>query len=524
MKEKLQKFGGAMFTPILFFSGLALFVAITTIFRNPLIMGSIAEPGTHWSNVWTILQDGAWTIINQLEVLFAVSLPLGLAKKAQGRAAVESLIVYLSYQTVVSKILTFYGGAFNIDLTSESQGGLKTIAGIQTLDTGIIGALLIASLVVFLHNKYYDKKLPSYLGTFQGSTYVIVISYLAIIPVAIATCFVWPKIQVGIDSLQVLIQTSGAFGIGLYAFLERFLLPTGLHHFVWLPFMFGPAAVEGGVSPYYILHMQEFAESTRPLIEIFPEGGYGLLGGVKLFAPLAIVLAFSRTAKNGRQKQVMTMLLPLAITAIISGITEPLEFAFLFLAPQLFLVYALITGLMAFTMYSFGVVSMGSGLIDTMTKFWVPMFSNHWQTVLTQLALGLVFACIYYFAFKFMIEKFDLQTPGRESEETLAAEGIKATDAATTATPTKTNQEPSTGYRAQAEAYLDAFGGKENIDSVNNCATRLRIVVHDETKVQPDAAFKNNGAHGVVRNGKSFQVIVGLDVGNVRAEFDELVK
>ena len=514
MKAKFQKFGGAMFTPVLFFSVFGIVIAFCTVFRNPMIMGSLATEGTFWYSFWTIIQNGAWAVFNHLELLFVASLPLGLANKAQGKAAITSLVAYLGFITLISNILTFFGPTFGIDFQAESVTGVKMVAGVRTLDTGILGAILIALVVVYLHNKFYDKKLPQVLGTFQGSSYVVLVSFFVMIPLALITCLVWPKIQMGIFSLQDFIKSTGFIGVGVFTFLERFLLPTGLHHFVWQPFFFGPAVVEGGISPYYLTHMQEFADSSRPLIELFPEGVYGLLGNVKLFPPLGIGAAFYFTAEKSRRKKVLAVILPLVLTAIISGITEPLEFVFLFIAPQLFLAYSIVTGLMGATMAFFGVVLMGSGLIDTGMKFWVPMFANHSGMIFTQLVIGFIFTAIYFVVFRFMILKFNLATPGREVEEIVADNGTGSTKIGNSLND----------YRNKAEGYLIGFGGKENIDSINNCATRLRIVVKDESKVLGDEIFKEYGAHGVVRNGKSFQVIVGLDVQSVRAEFDELVE
>lgn len=515
MKEKLQKFGGAMFTPILFFSAFGILVAFCTVFRNPMIMGSLANEGTHWSNWWKIIQDGAWTIFNQLEVLFAVSLPLGLAKKAQGKAAIESLVIYLAFLTLVSGFLTYYGRFFGVDIAVENTTGIKMIAGIQTLDTGIIGAIVIASIVVWFHNNIFDKRLPEIFGTFQGSPFVTLVSFFAMIPLAFLTCLIWPKIQIGINSLQVFFNSSGALGIGVYTFLERFLLPTGLHHFIWTPFLFGPAAIEGGISPHYILNMQDFANSSVPLIEQFPEGGFGLIGNIKLFAPIGIAAAFYFTAKPERRKRVLAVILPVALTAIISGITEPLEFTFLFIAPSLFLAYCLIAGIMAIVMYSFGVVLMGSGLIDVLAKMWIPMFANHSGMIITQIIIGLVFAFIYFLVFRFMITKFNYATPGRELDNEI-------NQLAQDATIIKTSNDQN-DFKKRAEGYLKALGGKQNINSVNNCATRLRIQVVDTSIVSSDEEFKEWGALGIVRNGNSFQIIIGMDVGNIRAEFDEMI-
>lgn len=518
MKAQLQKFGGAMFTPVLFFTAFGIIVALSTVFKNPLIVGSIANEGTWWFNLWTTVGNGASAVLNNLELLFVACLPLGLAKKAHGRAVVETLVIYLTFITIVSNILQFYGDFFGINFNAEGVTGVKAVAGIRTLDTGIIGAIVVASIVVYIHNRYFEKKLPEFLGIFQGSAFVSIIGFFVMLLLAVVTCLVWPRVQLGINSLQEFIKTTGILGVGIFSFLERFLIPTGLHHFVYQPFWLGPAVVEEGIYAYYLGHMQEFANSSKPLIELFPEGGFGITGNTKLFAPIGIGAAFYFTALPENKKKVLALLIPVILTAMVAGVTEPLEFMFLFISPVLWFVYSLLAGIMAMVMYSFGVVGWGNNLISLLSMTWIPQFPNHWSMVLTQIGLGLVFIVIYFFVFRFIILKFNLATPGRE----LITEN--ATDTTTAIKETKINSSNNNPYKARAIAYLDAFGGKENIDTVNNCATRLRIKVKDETKVKPDEAFKKWDAHGVVRSGKNFQVIVGLDVQNVRTEFDELVE
>ncbi|MBR8819331.1 PTS system maltose-specific EIICB component [Fusobacterium sp. DD2] len=196
------------------------------------------------------------------------------------------------------------------------------------------------------------------------------------------------------------------------------------------------------------------------------------------------------------------------------GITEPLEFTFLFIAPFLFAVHAVLAASMAALMYAFGVVgNMGSGLIEIAALNWLPLMKNHSNVMFTQLIIGAIFTVIYYFIFKFLIEKFNVKTPGREDE----------TEETKLYTKADWKAKKGNGYEGKAGAFLEALGGAENIEQVNNCATRLRVSVKDETKVAPDAAFKAAGAHGVVRNGKAFQIIVGLSVPQVRESFETLM-
>lgn len=525
MMEKVQRFGGAMFTPVLLFSFSGIMVALCIICKNPLLVGSIANEGTVWFNSWSIIEDGAWTVFNQMELLFVIGLAIGLAKKANARAAMEAFVIYTTFNYFVSGMIKYFGSFFNVDFTLEAGGssGLKLIGGIKTLDTGIIGAIIISAIVVFIHDRFFDTKLPDFLGVFQGSSLVVIIGFFIMLPVAFITAIVWPKMQIGISSMQGFLASSGVFGVWLYTFLERILIPTGLHHFIYTPFVFGPAVVEGGITKYWMAHLNEYAQTKEPLKKLFPEGGFALHGNSKIFASPGIAAAFYFTAKPENKKKVLAILIPTTLTAVLAGITEPLEFTFLFIAPVLFLVHALLAATMAATMFAFGVVGdMGGGFIDLLAKNWIPLFTNHKGMIFTQLIIGLAFTFIYFIVFRFLILKFNFETPGREpdsQEVKLYSKKEFKEKQAKNGTPT----DPESQYLDRALIFLEAFGGSENIAKVNNCATRLRITVKDESLVQPDAAFKAGGAHGVVRNGTAFQVIVGLDVPQVREQFEKIM-
>lgn len=521
MMEKFQKFGGAIFTPVLLFTFSGIMVALSIVFTNPAIIGSIANEGTLWNSVWTIFQNGAWTVFNQMEILFAIGLPLGLAKKATGRAALESFVLYITFTYFVGSSIQLFGPFFGVDYAAEpgGQSGLKLIAGIKTLDTGVLGAILVAAVVVWVHNRYFDKKLPDFLGIFQGSSFVCIVGFFVMFALAFATCLIWPKVQTGIVSLQGVMTSSGVFGVWLYTFLERILIPTGLHHFVATPFVYGPAVVEGGITRYWMEHVNEFAQSTRPMTELFPEGGFALTGNAKIFAPLGIAGAFYTTAKSDKKKKVLTLLIPITLTAIVAGITEPLEFTFLFVAPILFAVHAFLSATMAVVMYKFGVVGdLGAGMIEQAAKTWIPLAQNHWQTYAVQFVIGIAFTIIYFFVFRFLILKLNLATPGREedSEEVKFYSKKEYRE--------KQAQSGDGAFQQQASGFIEALGGKENIETIANCATRLRVKVYDSAKLLPDAVFRELGAHGVVRKGNSVQIIVGLDVPMVKAQADLLMK
>lgn len=514
MMEKLQRFGGAMFTPVLLFAFAGIILSLAILFQNPMLIGSIANEGTHWSNFWAIVEAGGWTIFNHIELLFVLGLPIGLASHANARAALESFVVYTTFNNFISKILELYGPTFHVDFTQEVGGasGLKLIAGTKTLDTNLVGAIFIAVIVVWLHNRYFDKKLPDYLGIFQGSSFVVMLGFFIMLPVAFLTAWIWPIIQAGIAHMQALMVSSGVFGVWSYVFSERILIPTGLHHFIYQPFIFGPAVVKEGLTAYWLGHLSEIAASTEPLRELVPFGGFGLHNVSKMFAPIGIAAAFYATARPENKKKVLSLVIPTALTAILAGITEPFEFTFLFIAPVLFLVHSLLATTLGATLYLFGVVGdTGGGLISALSQFILPMSVNHSDAVIKLFVIGFIFSAIYFVVFRFLILKFDFPTPGRVVDEEVK---LYSKD------DYKAKTKGSDRYQEQARIYLEALGGSDNIASVNNCATRLRVGVKDANLLADDTAFTKGGAHGVVRNGNVIQVIVGLDVPQVRDAFE----
>ncbi|MCE9998084.1 alpha-glucoside-specific PTS transporter subunit IIBC [Enterobacter hormaechei] len=525
MLSQIQRFGGAMFTPVLLFPFAGIVVGIAIMLRNPLFVGeALTAPDNLFAQIVHIIEEGGWAVFRNMPLIFAVGLPIGLAKQAQGRACLAVLISFLTWNYFINAMGMTWGHFFGVDFSAEptAGSGLAMIAGIKTLDTSIIGAIIISGLVTAIHNRFFDKPLPVFLGIFQGTSFVVILAFFVMIPCAWLTLLGWPKVQMGIESLQAFLRTAGALGVWVYTFLERILIPTGLHHFVYGPFIFGPAAVEGGIQVYWAQHLQEFSQSTVPLKTLFPEGGFSLHGNSKVFGSVGIALAIWHTASPENRVKVAGLLIPATLTAVLVGITEPLEFTFLFISPLLFAIHAVLAATMATVMYTFGVVgNMGGGLLDQfLPQNWIPMFHNHASTVFTQIGIGLCFTALYFVVFRTLIERLNLKTPGREESEIKLYNkaDYKAARGQTTA-PAAASQQIG-----QAAGFLQALGGTANIESINNCATRLRIALVDMTKTQSDDVFKALGAHGVVRRGNGIQVIVGLHVPQVRDQLESLMK
>ena len=404
MMQKIQKFGGAMFTPVLLFAFAGIVVGVGTLFTTEAIMGDLAKPDSLFYQCWNVILQGGWTVFNQLPLLFAVSLPIGMAKKQNARCCMEALVLYLTFHYFLSTMLSQWGTAFGVDFSAEVGGtsGLAMIANIKTLDMGMIGALAISGIVIWLHNKFYDTELPDWLGSFNGSTFVFMVGFFVMIPVALISALVWPKVQLGMLAFQGFVKGAGALGIWifillerllipiamyfiwpviqtginalgafvlasgyagtwLYGFIERALIPFGLHHILYSPFYYDNAVVPGGLYAYWATRLPEIAASTASLKSLVPEAGFTATGFSKIFGCPGIALAFYATARPEKKKKVMALLIPITLTAIFCGVTEPIEFTFLFIAPPLFVVHAILAATLSTVMYLAGIVGIHSG-------------------------------------------------------------------------------------------------------------------------------------------------------------------
>ena len=419
MMQKIQKFGGAMFTPVLLFAFAGIVIGIGTLFTTEAIMGSLAMPSSTWFKCWNVVLEGGWTVFRQLPLLFVVGLPIGMAKKQNARCCMEALVLYLTFHYFLSTILAQWGPSFGVDFVAEIGGvsGLTEIANIKTLDMGMIGALIISGIVIYLHNRFFDTELPDWLGTFSGSTFIFMIGFFVMIPVAVLSALIWPKIQLGMVSFQGFVMGAGAFGIWVFVFLERILIPFGLHHILYTPFFYDNVLVPGGLYAYWAMKLPELAASGESLKSLVPEAGFTSTGFSKIFGCLGVALAFYTTAKPEKKKKTLGLLIPITLTAIVCGVTEPIEFTFLFVAPWLFVVHALLAATLSTTMYLAGIVGIyAGGAIEMASLNWIPLMGAHWQQYLVMLGIGLVFTGIWFVVFKFLIEKFDVKTPGREDD------------------------------------------------------------------------------------------------------------
>lgn len=506
IQEKLQKFGGSLYTPVLFTAFAGIMAGLTIVFLDPTIVGDIANEGTLWYNFWTVVDAGVWAPYTQLPILFAVGIPIGLAKKNKANAALVALISFMTYNYYIQAILQISG----VDITvTGGETGLANVAGVVTYDMSVLGAIIVALIVVWAHNKFFEKELPEMLATFGGSVLVYIVCFFVLIPAALLTHLVWPHVQNLIFDTQDIIIASGSLGIWIYSFLERILIPTGLHHLVYTPFVYGPAVSQNGALTAYIEAIPMLQTSPQTLAQAFPAGGYMLGGMSKVFGSLGMAGAFYVTAHPENKKKTLGLLIPITLTAMMVGVTEPFEYSFLFVAPVLFLIHSIFAATLSMLTFMIGVTgNFGGGLVPFLTMNWIPLWGNYSNLYIEQILLGLSFSVLYFFTFKTLILKWDLKTPGRGNTEDV-------------------NFYTKEDYQAKkadvAAKYIELLGGKENIVDITNCATRLRITLKDSNLMARDEDFTPIGSRGIMHSNNAIQIIYGPNVQVIRGQIEDLL-
>ena len=485
ISQKIHIFGDAMVTPVLLITFAGVLAGIASIFTNTIIVGNLANESTFWFRIWNIITEVALIILrpSHIPVLFVIGLPINLAKKHKSEACMECFILYLSFIYFLKLILTYWKNT-SIELTFK-----ESVFGIHTLDMGIIGSILVVGITIFLHNHYFDLDMPEFFGIYQGMVFVYLVGFFSMFFLAFACAFLWPSVQCGIASMQYFFIYSGNFGIFMYGFLERILVPTGLHHFIYIPFIQDNAIVKGGIITNWVTNVDNFSKSIDSLKTLFPAGRFSLFGNAKVFGSIGISLAFYATAKSERKKQVLSFLFPATLTAVLFGITEPLEFIFLFSAPLLFFIYSVLAGVIGMVMYMFGVSGcMYLGLIEMVSTNWIPLSMSHGFTYITQIAIGLIFIAIYFTVFKVIIEKFNYKTIGRENESEQGTIN-KAIEDAMTSKKLCFSQKIYNDEMEQFKKFLKKLGMNENNRRFKEIAFAAVLLKHyqniDEVEITP---------------------------------------
>ena len=517
-----------MFAPAMLFSISGLMVGVSALATSADIVGDLAVYGTPWYVFWAIIQRGSWTVFKRLPLFFAVALPIGLAQKQPARCCLEALVAYFAYCFFLSEIIKLSGDNLGLKYPSSltPANGITVIDGIKTLDTGIIGPLAVSATVVAIHDRFYDAKVPDWLGTFSGSSLVYLISFFAVFALAAISAAIVPFVYAVTETLRHALVGVGPFGVGVFVFLERALEPMGLHHLLYMPIYYDNLVITDGIYATWTNLLPILSHSTRPLNELAPWAGFTATGWSKLFGLPAIAAAFYFTAKPERRAGLKVILWPAIVASVVCGITEPLEFLFMFTYPGLFLLYAVLSSCLAMTMNFFGIVGIFSGGLMEMTAFnFIPLMRMHAGSYLLALGIGLMFSAVFFLVFRGLILAFDLKTPGREDHTASDAALARLTgkNSAKEGAAQNGTDDQSSQDHLLAEQVVALLGGVSNIVGATNCATRLRVEVADPSVVADNAAFVAAGARGLIVTGKTAQVIIGVSVPRIKEHFDRIM-
>lgn len=503
--EKAQQFGKSFMLPIAILPAAGLLLGIGGALSNPNTVNAYPILDIAWLQaLFTIMAGAGEIVFANLPIIFAIGVSIGLAKSDKGTAGLAALIGFFVMHATIQSILSITGNLVTENLAAAGQG---MTVGIQTLEMGVFGGIIIGIVASLLHNRYNKIELPQFLGFFGGSRFIPIVTSVAAIGVGIAMYFIWPFFQGFISNLGDLVNATGYVGTLIYGFVLRMLGPLGLHHIFYLPFWqtglggtleVGGEVVQGTQNIF-------FAQLSDPSTQEFFIGTSRFMSGrfiTMMFGMIGAALAIYRTAKPENKKIVGGLMLSAALTSFLTGITEPIEFSFLFIAPVLYVVHAFFDGVAFMLAHIFEITigqTFSGGFIDFIL-FGV-LQGNERTNWITVVLIGLVWFFLYYFTFTFLIRKFDFKTPGREGkmEDIVGNQGT-----------------------ARAQSIIEALGGTDNLVDVDNCATRLRVTVKDSEAVN-ESDLQKSGSKGLVKKGNGIQVIYGPQVSVIKNEIEEVL-
>ena len=524
----LQRVGRSFMLPIAVLPVAGLLLGIGSSFTNATMIDTyglqaILGEGTILNMFLTVLSKAGSALFDNLPIIFAVGCAIGMAKKEKEVAALSAVIAYFTMNAAVNAMLVNSGQILDDGSIADFvlQGTITSSVGIQTLQMGVFGGIIVGLGVAALHNRFYTIELPSALAFFSGSRFVPIISTVVYVLVGIGMFFVWPVVQNGIYALGGLVTGTGYLGTLIFGIIKRALIPFGLHHVFYLPFWqtgvggsmeVAGKMIEGGQNIF-------FAQLADPSTVHFSADACRYFSGEFIFMIFGLpgaALAMYQTAKPEKKKQAGGLLLSAALACMATGITEPLEFSFLFVAPMLFAVQVILAGAAYMIAHILNIavgLTFSGGLLD-LFLFGI-LQGNAKTSWLRIIPVGIIYFLLYYGIFKFLILKFDLKTPGREDEDTETRLYTKA----------DYNAAKESGVKgAEVSALITAgLGGKANIEDVDCCATRLRCTIKDPEKVQ-EALLKQSGSRGVILKGKGIQVIYGPQVAVLKTNLEAFLQ
>lgn len=538
MKDKvfgvLQRVGRSFMLPIAILPVAGLLLGFGSSFTNETTIETygltwLLGKGTLLHALLVIMNQVGSAVFDNLPLIFAVGVAIGMAKKEKEVSALSAVIAYFVMNTAINGMLQVTGKILSDGTISKDvlEGTITSVCGIQSLQMGVFGGIIVGLGVAALHNKFYKITLPNALSFFGGTRFVPIISTLVYMGVGIAMYFVWPVVQSGIYALGGLVTGSGYAGTLVFGLIKRALIPFGLHHVFYMPFWqtavggtmeVAGQTIQGGQNIFFaqladsanVAHFS--ADATRYFSGEFIFMIFGLPGAA---------LAMYQCARPEKKKQAGGLLLSAALACMMTGITEPIEFSFLFVAPALFAVQVVLAG----TCYMIAhILNIAVGL--TFSGGFLDFFlfgilqGNEKTSWMLVIPVGIIYFFLYYIIFRFMIKKFNFKTPGREEDDT---ETKLFTRADVNARKEGKNSAESGNVDEVSRVITRGLGGKKNISDVDCCATRLRCTVFDTTKVN-DGILKSTGASGVVRKGNGVQVIYGPHVTVIKSNLEDYLE
>ena len=529
MKDKifgvLQRVGRSFMLPIALLPVAGLLLGIGSSFTNETMLAayglnSVIHPGTLIYTILDVMSQTGSAVFNNLALLFAMGVAIGMARKEKEVAALSGAVAYIIMNTAIQAMINAAGGVEAMPANSTT-----TMLGITTLQMGVFGGIVVGLGVAALHNKFYKIELPQVLAFFGGTRFVPIVSSIVYLVVGIAMFYIWPVVQSGIAALGALVLASGYAGTFIYGLLERALIPFGLHHVFYMPFWqtaVGGTAIIDGVTVTGAQNIF-FAELASKSTTVFSVSATRFMAGkfpFMMFGLPGAALAMYQCAKPEKRKAAGGLLLSAALTAFLTGITEPLEFTFIFVALPMYAVHCVLAGLSYMLMHILNVgvgMTFSGGLID-LVLFGVMQGNakTHWVWVVV---VGAVYFVLYYIIFRFMISKFDYKTPGRDD-----AEEVKLyTRADVNARSAASGSTAPAGDDPVSALIVEGLGGAANLTDVDCCATRLRCTVKDAALVRQDV-LKASGASGVICKGNGVQVVYGPKVAVIKAKLEDYLE
>ena len=529
MKDKifgvLQRVGRSFMLPIALLPVAGLLLGIGSSFTNETMLAayglnSVIHPGTLIYTILDVMSQTGSAVFNNLALLFAMGVAIGMARKEKEVAALSGAVAYIIMNTAIQAMINAAGGVDAMPANSTT-----TMLGITTLQMGVFGGIVVGLGVAALHNKFYKIELPQVLAFFGGTRFVPIISSIVYLVVGIAMFYIWPVVQSGIAALGALVLASGYAGTFIYGLLERALIPFGLHHVFYMPFWqtaVGGTAIIDGVTVTGAQNIF-FAELASKSTTVFSVSATRFMAGkfpFMMFGLPGAALAMYQCAKPEKKKAAGGLLLSAALTAFLTGITEPLEFTFIFVALPMYAVHCVLAGLSFMLMHILNVgvgMTFSGGLID-LVLFGVMQGNakTHWIWVVV---VGAVYFVLYYLIFRFMISKFNYKTPGRDD-----AEEVKLyTRADVNARSAASGSNAPAGDDPVSALIVEGLGGAANLSDVDCCATRLRCTVKDAALVRQDV-LKASGASGVICKGNGVQVVYGPKVAVIKAKLEDYLE